>query len=394
MQLGETVNALIDGLFAAADRLLQLPLFVVLPGLCGLVLLLALPLRRFARRPERAEWRRGLWIAQGVLVLAAMAFVADRRLAAIETSLRELATRHDLRPQEPARGTTAGAASKAATPRALQFDLAAVRTQLADTFGELQVQADAVDDAVDYVQLRVDSSPLRAYLAIVDLRAPGLQVVFEPELQKKTRTTAFAEREHCLVAVNGEAGLSPFPNSGLGNWTGHFVWRGEVLLREQAGNPRPFLAFDRDNKASFRAMSAEDRSPGATPWNVIWGRFDCIVDGEVQIDEAAFQKQQPGRPMGDRGSRQPRTAMGIDRDGRRLYLMVVDGRQPRFSMGASRAEVGLLLKPFGAHDVMLCDEGGSSCLFVQALGGLVNSPSDGQERVTYTHFGIARAVAK
>lgn len=381
-------------MLAAADRLLQLPLFVVLPSLCCLVLLLALPLRRFARRPERAGWRCGLWIAQGVLVLAALSFVADRRLAAIETSLRELATRHELRPQEPVRGTSAGAASKVATPRALQFDLAAVRAQLDATFSDLQVQAQVVEDAVDYVQLRVESPALRAYLAIVDLRSPGLQIVFDPELQKKTRTSAFAEREQCLVAVNGEAGLSPFPNSGLGPWTGQFVWRGEVLLREQAGNPRPFLAFDRDNKASFRAMAAADRSPGAAPWNVIWGRFDCVVDGEVQIDEVAFQKAQPDRPMGDRGSRQPRTAMGIDREGRRLYLMVVDGRQPRFSMGASRSEVGLLLKPFGAHDVMLCDEGGSSCLHVQALGGLVNSPSDGQERVTYTHFGIARAAAK
>lgn len=99
---------------------------------------------------------------------------------------------------------------------------------------------------------------------------------------------------------------------------------------------------------------------------MIWGRFDCVVDGEVELDEAVFQRAQPDRPQGNPGSRQPRTALGIDRDGKRLYLLVVDGRQPRFSMGASRLEVGMLLKPFGVHEAMLCDEGNSSYLQVRA----------------------------
>jgi exopolysaccharide biosynthesis protein len=64
-------------------------------------------------------------------------------------------------------------------------------------------------------------------------------------------------------------------------------------------------------------------------------------------------------------------------------------------MGFTRGEVGMLLKLFGAHNAMLCDEGGSSCLYVETMGGIVNVPSDnqGQERPTYTHFGI-RATPK
>ena len=36
------------------------------------------------------------------------------------------------------------------------------------------------------------------------------------------------------------------------------------------------------------------------------------------------------------------------------------------------------------------DEGGSSCIYLKKFGGIVNSPSDnaGEERPTYTHFGI------
>ena len=83
--------------------------------------------------------------------------------------------------------------------------------------------------------------------------------------------------------------------------------------------------------------------------------------------------------------------MGINADGTRLFLMVVDGRQPRSSNGFTRAEVGEFLKAFGATDGMLCDEGGSSCIYLQQFGGIANVPSDfnGEERATYTHFGVS-----
>ncbi len=60
-------------------------------------------------------------------------------------------------------------------------------------------------------------------------------------------------------------------------------------------------------------------------------------------------------------------------------------------MGFTRAEAGNLLKAFGAYNGMLCDEGGSSCMYLKRLGGICNIPSDsrGRERPTYTHFGIA-----
>ena len=55
--------------------------------------------------------------------------------------------------------------------------------------------------------------------------------------------------------------------------------------------------------------------------------------------------------------------------------------------GAINLDVGQVLQAFGAHNGMLCDEGGSSCMYTR-LWGIVNSPSDGEERETYTHFGV------
>lgn len=394
MSLGETVNALLDGLLAAADRLLQMPLFVVLLAAGLLAMLLGVALARWTRAAKHPALRRGLTLALIATVAGAVLFALDQRLARIEERLRELASTRPIATQPAAVQPAQPAASQAPAPpppqptatsapsprRALSFDLDSVRKSLLDTFGEVDVDATVCDDATDSVQLHFHAPLARAYLAIVDLQRPGLEVALGTDLVTKTLTSTFAQKERCFVAVNGEAGMSPFPRSGLGHWTGHFVQQGKVLLREQDGNPRPFLSFDRQNHASFRAMAASDRAVPKDAWNVIWGRMDAILGGEVQL--------------ADWGNRQPRTAMGIDATGRRLYLLVVDGRQPRFSMGFTRGEVGMLLKLFGAHDAMLCDEGGSSCLYLDALGGIVNIPSDnqGQERTTYTHFGIRRAA--
>ncbi len=59
----------------------------------------------------------------------------------------------------------------------------------------------------------------------------------------------------------------------------------------------------------------------------------------------------------------PRTGFGLSRDKRYLYLFVVDGRQPDYSMGANTYEVAAWLRHFGADDGMNMDGGGSTTLF-------------------------------
>jgi len=77
------------------------------------------------------------------------------------------------------------------------------------------------------------------------------------------------------------------------------------------------------------------------------------------------------------GHRQPRTAVGVTADGK-LLLVVVDGRQPAFSVGMFYHELAQLLLRFGAVEAMALDGGGSSTLVVN--GRVENSPSDGWER--------------
>ncbi|MBL0939456.1 MAG: phosphodiester glycosidase family protein [Gemmatimonadaceae bacterium] len=80
----------------------------------------------------------------------------------------------------------------------------------------------------------------------------------------------------------------------------------------------------------------------------------------------------------------PRTAIGFSRDGKRAWLVVVDGRQPGYSMGMSLTQTGELLRMLGATEGINLDGGGSSALVVRdpesGAGVLRNRPSDPSER--------------
>lgn len=87
-----------------------------------------------------------------------------------------------------------------------------------------------------------------------------------------------------------------------------------------------------------------------------------------------------GGPTGFAKTRHPRTAVGIADEGRRLLLMVVDGRQRPYSDGMSLREVADVMLAFGVPDALNLDGGGSTAMVVAdpTAGALrvVNKPSD------------------
>jgi exopolysaccharide biosynthesis protein len=72
-------------------------------------------------------------------------------------------------------------------------------------------------------------------------------------------------------------------------------------------------------------------------------------------------------------ARHPRTFVGFDRDTTKLYLCVVDGRQPS-SQGMNFREMADFLVSIGVWNAVNFDGGGSTTMVVQ--GKIVNSPSD------------------
>lgn len=94
-------------------------------------------------------------------------------------------------------------------------------------------------------------------------------------------------------------------------------------------------------------------------------------------------------------NRNPRTAVGIGNGGKRLLLVVIDGRRPGYSAGTTLRETADIMLALGARDAINLDGGGSSALVyrdptTKSLR-VANRPSDptGERAV-----GNALAIAK
>ncbi|WP_299925886.1 phosphodiester glycosidase family protein [uncultured Nocardioides sp.] len=86
----------------------------------------------------------------------------------------------------------------------------------------------------------------------------------------------------------------------------------------------------------------------------------------------------------------PRTAVGIDADGRKLLILVVDGRSAA-SRGYTMVELADIMTNLGAENAINLDGGGSSAMYTRTgTGGfgIVNEPSDGSERLVPNSFGV------
>ena len=98
----------------------------------------------------------------------------------------------------------------------------------------------------------------------------------------------------------------------------------------------------------------------------------------------------------------PRTAVGVSKDGNTFYWLVIDGRQPDYSEGATTRDVGIWLARLGAREGLNLDGGGSTTMVLQQPGGsarIMNRPIHngvpGTERINGSHLGVfADALAE
>ena len=89
----------------------------------------------------------------------------------------------------------------------------------------------------------------------------------------------------------------------------------------------------------------------------------------------------------------PRTAVGLNQNGRSLILSVVDGRE--FSEGMNFPELADLMLSFGAYTAMSLDGGGSATMVIEGRDGaprvlntLIDEGVPGRERAVANHLGI------
>ncbi|MBM3151935.1 MAG: phosphodiester glycosidase family protein [Chloroflexi bacterium] len=239
-----------------------------------------------------------------------------------------------------------------------------------------------------YRSVRLSPRLVIIHIVTVDLTQPGLDFLVTPgdpaaELPLSAMTTArFLERYDLQLAINGD-GFTPWVSNGILDYyphsgdpvapNGYAVSQG--VLYNDALTGHPTLNIFSDGRLSIG-------DPDANVRHAITGDLYLVRSGEAVAGLDAVE------PM-------PRTALGLDAGGTRLALVVVDGRQPFYSLGMTFAELADLMVANGAATAMSLDGGGSSTLVVSGLGGgarVLNSPIDnnipGRQRPVGNHLGI------
>ena len=243
---------------------------------------------------------------------------------------------------------------------------------------------------VEYARkVKLQPRPMVIHVVTIDMRTPGLRFLVTPpddrgsDLPLKARTTSqFLQEFDVQIAVNGD-GFSPWWSRGPADYYPHagdpVRPRGDAASRGKlywsSSDPFPTLYINSRNRMSFDAP--------AKPYNALSGEALLVAGGSLipELDDEELH---------------PRTAIGYSRNGRYLFLVVVDGRQPFYSEGITLEELAALLRSLGAQYAMNLDGGGSSTLVVEGEDGeprVLNAPIDnyipGRERPVANHLGIS-----
>lgn len=218
---------------------------------------------------------------------------------------------------------------------------------------------------------RTASSPSwRIWALEIDLCASGVAVRATRSSERQRTVSSFAGLVGADAAINGDFfSYATYGTSGLA------VGQGDPWEDTSDGDGYGFVVFGNDR--------AEIKLPGshiaaADAW------MQQLVSGRRRLVDEGVPMESDGSELCD--VRHPRTAAGMSQDGRTLYLAVVDGRTTT-SVGMTCPELGTLMAGLGAWSAINLDGGGSTTMWVGGEG-VVNSPSDGAQRVVGNHLGI------
>ncbi|HLO02398.1 MAG TPA: phosphodiester glycosidase family protein [Symbiobacteriaceae bacterium] len=127
------------------------------------------------------------------------------------------------------------------------------------------------------------------------------------------------------------------------------------------------------------------------PVSITWGPKTGDGQSYRYLVGGAQVLLQGGQVLPTDQTREPRSAIGFTADGKRMFLVAVDGRSGR-SAGMSLVSLAQFLKELGAADALNLDGGGSTDLVARPAGSatpsVVNTPSDGSERKIANGVGV------
>lgn len=142
------------------------------------------------------------------------------------------------------------------------------------------------------------------------------------------------------------------------------VYRGGKALKSECDDLTTVFAVLKDGSAHCMTNEEYRQCDKSTIAEAVSGRQMLLNDGVAQSSDTRLE---------------PRTAVGVTEDGKRVFILVGDGRRKEYSNGLSYADMAVIFKQLGAYDAINLDGGGSSSFCLKSSKGLfapANRPSD------------------
>lgn len=252
------------------------------------------------------------------------------------------------------------------------------------------VLAPGITQSINYA-LNSNNQQFVYYLATVDITRDDIAIFAnyknnDPSdgwgMQRLTEQMAAAEDNHthienytAVVGINAD-----FYNMSNGKPSGALVMEGEVYNEASGKN---FFAILDDGSAVIGT---------AAEWATYKDRVQEAVGGSVIMIQDGKAVDVGGSYYTTSGCR---SVVGITADGK-VLMMVVDGRQAPFSVGATVEETVQILLEAGCVTALHLDGGGSATYAAKSEGSdaaaLISRPSDGYERsVSSTLIAVSTA---
>ncbi len=156
-----------------------------------------------------------------------------------------------------------------------------------------------------------------------------------------------------IAATNGDF----FDIFGDFHPAGLCIKNGKIIAN--ANSERPFFAMDKNGKAFITDKFESGK---------IMNSFEFAVSGNYMIlKNGEIYNYAPLEPFSY--VRHPRTCVGIRKDGS-VIILVIDGRIPEYSNGATLVDLAKLMQLYGADRALNLDGGGSSAMYIKKDGKL------------------------
>lgn len=238
-------------------------------------------------------------------------------------------------------------------------------------------------------QVYTSPRPYIVHIAKINLTHPGIRLIATPgqpadddhEFHAEP-TSAFLTQFRLQLAMNAGY-FYPFNEKTPWDYAPHVGGRVNVSgqsisMGQQYSPPQnkwPVLCFDQNQQGK---IVESGRCPSGT-LHAVAGNYILHPDQPLKLDS--------DNPYA-------RSIAALDQTGTTLWLIVVDGKQPDYSEGATLADMEQLIQQIGADIAINLDGGGSATLVTSTRAGakLLNAPIHGKwpmhERPVATHLGI------